>query len=57
MPKILKISDGDSFDSVSEEYDDAIMLNKLENMGKVLDKYNYERLYSLINKYGIKYKE
>jgi len=53
MPEVLKICDGNSFDSVSEEYNDAVTLNSIRN-GKVLDKYNYNRWLSLVNKYGIK---
>jgi hypothetical protein len=52
-PKELKISDGNSFDSVSEEYNDAITWNSISVMGKVLDEYNYNKWLSLENKYGI----
>lgn len=53
VPKILKISDGSSFDSVSEEFNDAVAWNSISNMGKALDEYNYNRWLSLANKYGI----
>ena len=53
VPKILKICDGNSFDSVSEEYNDAVTWNDISNR-KVLDEYNYNRWLYLINKYGLK---
>jgi hypothetical protein len=53
VPKILKIYDGNSFDSVSEEYNDAVTWNDISNC-KVLDEYNYNRWLYLINKYGLK---
>ena len=56
-PKILEISDGSSFDSVSEEYNDAVTLNKIYKMGSVLDENNYNKWSSLVNKYGIKTSE
>jgi hypothetical protein len=56
-PEILLISDGSSFDSVSVEYNDAlefIRINKLsENTGGLLDTFNYNRWFYLVNKYGI----
>lgn len=53
VPKILKICDGNSFDSVLEEYNDAVTWNNICKL-KVLDEYNYNRWLSLVNKYGIK---
>ena len=53
VPKILKICDGNSFYSVSEEYNDAVTWNYISNC-KVLDEYNYNRWLYLINKYGLK---
>jgi hypothetical protein len=52
-PEILKICDGNSFEGVSEEYNDAVTWNSIGN-GKVLDEHNYNRWLSLVNKYGIK---
>ena len=56
-PEIIHISEGISFNSVSEEYKDAqewIRINKLsESSGGYLDQYNYNRWLSLVNKYGI----
>jgi len=56
-PQIIHISDGISFDSVSEEYEDAqewIRINKLsESTGRVLDIYNYNMWLSLVIKYGV----
>jgi hypothetical protein len=53
VPKILTIYDGNSFDSVSEEYNDAVIWNDISNC-KVLDEYNYNRWLYLINKYGLR---
>ena len=52
-PEILKICDGNSFEGVSEEYNDAVTWNSIGN-GKVLDEYSYNKWLSLVNKYGIK---
>lgn len=52
-PKVLKVSDGNSLDSVSEEYNDAVTFNTILGMGQVLDKYNYDKWFSLVNKYGM----
>lgn len=52
-PKILKISDGISFNSVSEEYIDAINFNRINNMGQSLDEDNYNQWIVLVNKYGL----
>jgi len=56
-PETIAISDGVSFESVSEEYNDAKewrMLYRLsDSMGGFLDAYNYYRWTSLVNKYGI----
>jgi transglutaminase-like putative cysteine protease len=52
-PEIIPISDGNSFDSVSEEYKDAQEWYKIMGMGQVLDPYDYSRWQSLVKKYGI----
>lgn len=53
MPEKLKICNGNSFDSVSEEYNDAQTWSSIGN-GKVLDEATYIKWKSLVNKYGIK---
>lgn len=53
LPKKLEICDGNSFDSVSEEYKDAKTLDSI-GTGKVLDEETYNKWLSLVNKYGIK---
>ena len=56
-PDIINIGDGKSFDSVSEEYEDAKEWNKInkisETSGGVLDEYDYYEWESLVNKYDI----
>jgi hypothetical protein len=60
-PDIITISDGKSFDSVSEEYNDAQEWNRInklsESSGGYLDSYNYYRWKTLVNKYGIEVTE
>ncbi len=53
MPEKLKICNGDSFYSVSEEYNDAVTWDSI-GTGKVLDEATYNKWLSLVNKYGIK---
>ena len=53
-PEIITISDGYSFDSVSEEYEDAQEYKNILNMGRVLSQDYYNRWVSIVNKYGIK---
>lgn len=53
MPEKLRICDGDSFDSVYEEYNDALTWDSI-GTGKVLDEETYNIWLSLVNKYGIK---
>jgi hypothetical protein len=53
MPKKLKICNGDSFDGVSEEYNDAQTWDSI-GTGKVLDEETYNKWLSLVSKYGIK---
>ncbi len=52
-PEILKISDGDSFNTVSEEYVDEQEYQKLIGMGTVLPIDSYHRWLALANKYGM----
>lgn len=51
--RTLKICDGNSFDSVSEEYNDSITYNSLTG-NKVLNQYKYDKWKNLVNKYGMK---
>ena len=53
-PEIIKISDGDSFDSVSEEYQDAQEYKQIIGMGTVLTTQYYNLWLGLVNKYGMK---
>jgi hypothetical protein len=53
-PKIMQISQGDSFSSVSEEYRDAQRYNQLISMGQVLDVSYYNLWVGLMQKYGMK---
>lgn len=61
MPEIIFVSDGKSFESVWEEYNDAqefIRLEKLaEASGGYLDQYNYYRWWEIVKKYGIEVEE
>lgn len=58
MPDVLKICDGSSFDSVSEEYDDNMAFNQLCNKlnsysGTTLSQSEYDEWQKLVDKYGI----
>ena len=53
MPEKLKICNGSSFDSVSEEYNDAQTWGSI-GTGRVLDEATYLKWQFLVNKYGIK---
>jgi hypothetical protein len=53
IPKKLKICNGDSFYSVSEEYNDAVTWDSI-GTDKVLDETTYNKWLFLVNKYGIK---
>ncbi|MDK2796308.1 MAG: hypothetical protein PWQ22_531 [Archaeoglobaceae archaeon] len=61
MPEIIFVSDGKSFESVWEEYNDAqefIRLEKLaEASGGYLDQYNYYRWWEIVKMYGIEVEE
>lgn len=52
-PRLLKISDGNSFNSVAEEYYDAIEYNRLTHEVEILSSKNYDRWRQLVSKYGI----
>jgi hypothetical protein len=52
-PQIFPISDGDSFSSISEEYQDAVILNKLEKTGGPLTPIQYMEWQALVLKYGL----
>jgi hypothetical protein len=52
-PQIFQVSDGISFSSISEEYQDAQTLNRLTNMGPILAENDYLTWRALANKYGI----
>jgi 2'-5' RNA ligase/predicted nucleic acid binding AN1-type Zn finger protein len=60
-PDMISISDGKSFDSVSEEYNDVQEWNRInklsESSGGYLDSYNYYKWQTLVNKYGIELSE
>jgi|GEM_PF-948685 len=53
-PRLLKICDGNSFNSVTEEYYDAIEYNRLTHEGDVLNSEDYYKWKQLVNKYGMK---
>ena len=52
-PQIVPIHDGDSFLGISEEYQDAITLNKLETTGGSLAPEQYQEWQTLVWKYGL----
>lgn len=55
-PTIISISDGFSFDSVSEEYNDArtfIEINEQTKDYKYVDEYTYNQWLNLMNKYDL----
>lgn len=53
IPKVLKICDGDSFDSVYEEYGDTQTWSRI-GTDKILDENTYNQWHLLVDKYGIK---
>ena len=53
VPKIMKVSDGSSFSSISEEYYDAITMNQFGNSGGTLSPEKYRQWEILVWKYGI----
>lgn len=53
-PEIFKISEGSSFDSVAQEYNDAINFNNILSMGTTIDQDHYRMWVSLVKRYGIK---
>ncbi len=50
---ITLVNEGDSFESIKKEYEDAKEWNKIREMGFVLSQTQYNRWTSLVNKYGI----
>lgn len=55
VPTIIQVSDGASFDSVAEEYNDARAWIQFQNApGQMLDQYSYSLWAGLVRKYGIK---
>ena len=50
---IIKISTGNNFESVSEEYQDARTLIKIYNLGQVLSTGTYNQWEKLVKKYGL----
>ena len=52
-PHLFPVSDGDSFLSISEEYQDAVTLNQLENTGGPLAPERYTEWQALVVKYGL----
>jgi len=55
--KTITISDGDLFESVSEEYEDAIEYTQIIYMGRVLSPSYYNRWLAISNKYGLQTSE
>lgn len=53
--KIIHVQGGDKSLDVSEEYQDAQELKKLDSMGQVLDQYHYARWQALTQKYDLLY--
>jgi predicted nucleic acid binding AN1-type Zn finger protein len=60
-PDVILISDGNSFDSVDEEHEDAILWNylnqKSESSGGFLSPSDYRKWERLVDKYGITFSE
>ena len=52
-PQIIKISDGSSFSSISEEYQDSISLNQFGKGGGTLSPEKYRQWEMLVWKYGV----
>lgn len=52
-PQILNISTGASFDSISEEYNDAQEFSKIRSQSAIISEDTYQRLLNITNKYGI----
>ena len=51
-PVIIKISTGYSFDSVREEYNDAIKYREIEELGTILPRDMWQKWQDLVQKYG-----
>jgi hypothetical protein len=57
-PEFIKISNGDSFDSISEEYKDALTFNRIQKdaqNGLTSSIEDYHKWLTLVNKYGMKF--
>ena len=52
-PEVIVISEGESFDSVGEEYADALLWEKIGDMGPRLSQSNYRKWTNLVEKYRI----
>lgn len=52
-PQIFQISNGSSFLSISDEYNDSVAFNQLGESGKILDPEKYREWEILIWKYGL----
>lgn len=52
-PEIIQINNGESFDSVKEEYGDARELERINKLGLVLEPKDYASWRDLMKKYGI----
>ncbi len=53
---LIKICEGYSLDTLSEEYIDAIEFNRINNLissGRTLSQYDYSKWWDVVNKYGI----
>ena len=53
QPVVIPVSDGASFSSVQEEYNDATRYSQIMSMGPVLDMGTYNDWLTLSNKYGM----
>lgn len=52
IPEIILISEGNSFESVSEEYNDKNEYKRLTNKGEYLSQSDYNKWQKIVNKYG-----
>jgi len=54
-PDVIKVSDGYSFDTVGEEYNDADYLNEIRSMGRTIPRTYFNDLVKIYDKYGFNY--
>lgn len=54
-PKVIVIADGDSFEGIWREHTDAAEWNRIQGMGRELDRYTYGRYRNLAQWYGMPY--